>query len=77
MIEITQVEKVYTTASQSMKAVQSMDLTIQEGEILGIVGESGSGKSTLGKMIIGLEAPTSGTITYQGKSLWNKNKYFR
>ncbi len=77
MIEITQVEKVYTSASQSMKAVQSMDLTIQEGEILGIVGESGSGKSTLGKMIIGLEAPTSGTITYQGKSLWNKNKYFR
>src|SRR4051812_20008100 len=77
MIEISQIEKVYTTAKQSMKAVKSMNLTIHEGEVLGIVGESGSGKSTLGKMIIGLEAPTSGTITYQGKSLWQKNKYKR
>lgn len=77
MIEISQIEKVYTTATQSMKAVKSVNLTIHEGEVLGIVGESGSGKSTLGKMIIGLEAPTSGTISYKGKELWQKNKYKR
>ncbi|MER2107595.1 MAG: ATP-binding cassette domain-containing protein [Solibacillus sp.] len=77
MIEITNLEKVYKTGKQTMKAVQSVNLTICEGEILGIVGESGSGKSTLGKMVIGLEAPTSGTITYNEKSLWQKNKYLR
>lgn len=77
MIEITNLEKVYKTGKQTMKAVQSVNLTIREGEILGIVGESGSGKSTLGKMVIGLEAPTSGAITYNEKSLWQKNKYLR
>ena len=77
MIEITNLEKEYKTGKQTMKAVKSVNLMIHEGEILGIVGESGSGKSTLGKMIIGLEAPTSGTITYNGKPLWQKNKYLR
>ena len=77
MIEITNLEKVYKTGKQTMTAVKSVNLTIHEGEILGIVGESGSGKSTLGKMIIGLEAPTSGTVTYNGKALWKKNKYLR
>ena len=77
MIEITNLEKVYKTGKQTMKAVKSVNLTIHEGEILGIVGESGSGKSTLGKMIIGLEAPTSGTVNYNEKPLWKKNKYLR
>ncbi|WP_339288007.1 ABC transporter ATP-binding protein [Ureibacillus sp. FSL K6-0786] len=77
MIEITNLEKIYNTRKQTMKAVKSLNITIREGEVLGIVGESGSGKSTLGKMIVGLEAPTSGTITYKGKPLWKKNKYER
>lgn len=77
MIDITNLEKVYKTGSHKMKAVQSVNLTIHEGEILGIVGESGSGKSTLGKMIIGLESPTTGMITYKGTELWNKQKYVR
>ncbi len=60
-----------------MTAVKSTTFTINEGEILGIVGKSGSGKSTLGKMIIGLEAPTKGSIVYKGQPLWNKHKYNR
>ena len=77
MIEITNIEKVYKTGKHMMKAVNSVNLTVHEGEILGIVGESGSGKSTLGKMIIGLEPPTSGAVTYNGKALWEKKKYLR
>ena len=77
MIDITNLEKIYKTGKQTMKAVKSVNLTIHEGEILGVVGESGSGKSTLGKMIIGLEAPTSGTVTYNENALWKKNKYLR
>lgn len=77
MIEISQLEKIYSTGKDSMTAVKSTDLTINEGEILGIVGESGSGKSTLGKMIIGLEAPSNGSITYKEQPLWNKKKYNR
>jgi ABC-type oligopeptide transport system ATPase subunit len=77
MIEIRQVEKTFYTGKRSMKAVGPIDLSIYQGEILGLVGESGSGKSTLGKMLIGLEAPTGGDITYQGKPLWVKKKYKR
>ena len=77
MIEIIQIEKIYKTGKQSVHAVKLTNLTIEEGDILGIVGESGSGKSTLGKMIIGLESPTRGTISYNGEHLWVKNKYKR
>lgn len=48
-------------------AVISADLTIARGEILGLVGESGSGKSTLGRILCGIYAPTSGTISIGGK----------
>lgn len=51
----------------AFRAVDRVSLTIAEGEILGIVGESGSGKSTLGRMIAGIEAPTSGTVTFWGQ----------
>jgi peptide/nickel transport system ATP-binding protein len=49
-----------------VKAVDSVDLTIAKGETLGLVGESGCGKSTVARLIVGLYAPTSGTITYDG-----------
>lgn len=77
MITIEQVEKIFYTGRQSMQAVSPINLVIQEGEILGLVGESGSGKSTLGKMIIGLEYPTKGRISYNGKQLWSRKKYLR
>ncbi|MGF6160419.1 peptide/nickel transport system ATP-binding protein [Ensifer sp. KUDG1] len=50
-----------------VQAVISADLTIARGEILGLVGESGSGKSTLGRILCGIYAPTSGTISIGGK----------
>jgi ABC-type oligopeptide transport system ATPase subunit len=51
----------------AFRAVDRVSLTIAEGETLGIVGESGSGKSTLGRMIAGIEAPTSGTVSFWGQ----------
>ncbi len=54
---------------RKVHAVDGVDLTIHEREIVGLVGESGSGKTTFGKTLIGLLAKTSGTVTYRGKTL--------
>ncbi len=51
---------------QSLRAVNSVTLTLRAGETLGLVGESGSGKSTLGRAILGLEPVTSGTVSFDG-----------
>ncbi len=52
-----------------LKAVDGVSLAIRRGETLGLVGESGCGKSTVARLIVGLYAPTRGTIRYEGAVL--------
>ena len=51
------------------RAVDKVSFEIRQGETFGLVGESGSGKSTVAKMIVGLEKPLEGKITYNGRDI--------
>ena len=64
---------VHKAPSRYIKAVESLNVSVAENEILGIAGESGCGKSTTCTMIAGLLEPTSGDIRYRGKSVVGLN----
>jgi D-methionine transport system ATP-binding protein len=74
MIEIKDLSKEFVTAKSTVKALQSVNLTIEKSDIFGIIGISGAGKSTLVRCINYLEKPTSGTIIFDGQDLSKFNE---
>jgi oligopeptide/dipeptide ABC transporter ATP-binding protein len=55
--------------SDAVRAVDGVSFTIEAGRTLGVVGESGCGKTTTAKMVLGLEIPTEGVISFEGQAL--------
>lgn len=65
----TGVTRCFGIGKKKMTAVDHVDFTFHEGEVVSIVGESGSGKTTLSKMVLGLLGKTSGEIYFRGEPL--------
>ncbi|MCV3215753.1 ABC transporter ATP-binding protein [Plectonema radiosum NIES-515] len=70
-IEPSFIERLFKAQTQTIKAVDGINLELYQGEILGLVGESGCGKSTLSRTILQLIRPTGGKIEFFGKDLTN------
>ena len=65
------VRKIYGTGENEVHALDGVDLKVEKGEFVAVVGTSGSGKSTLLHMLGGLDRPTSGTVTVDGKDIFS------
>ncbi|MCQ6561327.1 ABC transporter ATP-binding protein [Paenibacillus mendelii] len=74
VVEAKQVNKVYGGKGNVYTALDQIDLTVQEGEFVGIMGPSGSGKSTLLNMLATIDQPTSGDIVIAGTSILKMNE---
>ncbi|WP_366447942.1 ATP-binding cassette domain-containing protein [uncultured Ruminococcus sp.] len=69
MIRCENLVKIYKTSDVEAVALQGLDLDVKKGELMAIVGNSGSGKSTLLNMLGGLDRPSAGSLTVDGKDL--------
>jgi len=72
VVKIANVSKFYVLGSQRVEALKNIDLIIEPGDFLAIAGPSGSGKSTLLNLIGCIDAPSSGQIYIDGKSVENQ-----
>lgn len=70
MIQAEGLVKIYKTKQTEVLALQGLDLTVERGELTALVGNSGSGKSTFLNMIGGLDRPSAGSLTVDGKNLF-------
>lgn len=69
LIEASEIHKSFKTPAGELAILKNINLSITEGEILGIVGASGAGKSTLLHILGALDKPSSGKILFQGKDI--------
>ena len=80
LLELAKVTKTYRVKQglfskpKPLQAVDGVDLHIHKKDVLGLVGESGCGKSTLAKILLGLEAPTSGKVMVEGKEIGGQDR---
>jgi len=72
LLEVRDLHKNFGHGRSLTPAVRGVDLEVERGQTLGLVGESGCGKTTLGRVVVGLQEPTSGEIFFDGDLLDGK-----
>ena len=71
ILETKDLKKYYGSGDTAVKALDGVNLAVEQGEFVAVVGTSGSGKSTLLHMLGGLDRPTSGSVTVEGMELFS------
>ena len=71
ILQTEKLKKIYGSGDTEVRALDGVDLEVENGEFVAVVGTSGSGKSTLLHMLGGLDRPTSGTVTVDGKKIFS------
>ncbi len=71
ILKTQDLRKIYGSGDTEVRALDGVDLAVKKGEFVAVVGTSGSGKSTLLHMIGGLDRPTGGTVTVDGKDIFS------
>lgn len=71
ILETKSLTKYYGKEPNIVKALDGVDISVYDGEFVAVVGTSGSGKSTLLHMLGGLDRPTGGIVTVDGKNIFN------
>lgn len=71
ILKTESLKKYYGTGENQVRALDGIDLSIENGEFIAVVGTSGSGKSTLLHMLGGLDRPTSGKVYVDGKDIFS------
>ena len=69
IVEFKDVSKIYHTGEQTFKALNKINLTLEEGKLIVILGPSGAGKSTILNLLGGLDSPSEGSILVEGKDI--------
>ena len=69
-IEAKELSKIYGSGESRVVALDKVNLEIASSDFISIMGPSGSGKSTLLHLLSGLDKPTSGSLTYDGKDIY-------
>lgn len=69
ILEAHDLRKIYGSGDTEVRTLDNIDLAVEKGEFAAVVGTSGSGKSTLLHMLGGLDRPTGGSVTVDGREL--------
>ena len=71
ILQTKDLRKIYGAGETEVRALDGVDITVEKGEFVAVVGTSGSGKSTLLHMLGGLDRPTSGSVTVDGREIFS------